>query len=108
MSRKKTQTPEYQWEQAMLEAYDDYRYKEVLDPLYEEFQRWKAGELSHGDMDQAIHRTHKQMQKLFGIFTMKRDWLVRTIMYDEPWYQAWVKDCPPPEGYPGEEASNVA
>ena len=38
----------------------DYRWCQVLDHLYDKFQRWKAGELTHWDMDEAIHKTHKQ------------------------------------------------
>lgn len=40
MSRKKRrQTPEWQWEQALIDAYYDHRWRQVLDPLYEKFQR---------------------------------------------------------------------
>jgi hypothetical protein len=52
--KKKRETPEYQWEETLLEAYYDHRWHEVLDPLYEKFQRWKAGELPHDDMNHAI------------------------------------------------------
>ena len=63
MSRKKrTQTLEYQWEQALLDAYYDYRWRQVLDPLYQKFQQWKASDLDHTDMVEAIHQTHKQNQ----------------------------------------------
>ncbi len=48
------QTPGYQWEQALLDAYYDYRWRQVLEPLYQKFQQWKAGELDHMDMDEAI------------------------------------------------------
>ena len=69
MSYKKcTQTPAYQWEQALLDAYHDYRWWQTLEPLYQKFQLWKAGELDH-------------------------------LVMDEAWFQAWVKDNPPPAGY---------
>jgi hypothetical protein len=98
--RKRTQTPEYQWEQALIHAYHDYRWRQVLEPLYQKFQQWKAGKLDHLDMDEAIHETHKQNQDVYIFFTQKHDWLVRAIQFvDEDWFQAWVKDNPPPEGY---------
>jgi len=97
--KKRTQTPEYQWEQSLLDAYYDYRWRQVLDPLYEKFKLWKAGALGHMDMDQAVHQTHKKTQEVYVFFTQKRDWLVRVIQLDEEWFQAWVKDNPPPEGY---------
>jgi hypothetical protein len=43
------------WEQDLIDAYYDYYYHQILDALYEQFQQWKAGELTHEDMDQAIH-----------------------------------------------------
>jgi hypothetical protein len=97
--KKRSLTPEDQWEQALLDAYYDYRWREVLEPLYQKFQQWKAGELDHMDMDEAIHQTHKQTQEVYVFFTQKRDLLVRVIQFDESWFQPWVKDNPPPEGY---------
>ena len=99
MSRKKRrQTPEWQWEQALIDAYYDYRWHQVLDPLYEKFQQWKAGQLTHADMDQAIHETHKQNQDLYKFFTNKRASLVRMIQLDREWFETWVADHPPPPG----------
>jgi len=98
MSRKKRrQTPEWQWEQALIDAYYDYRWHQVLDPLYEKFQRWKAGELTHADMDQAIHETHKKNQELYRLFTQKRSFLIGLIQLDE-WFDEWVANNPPPPG----------
>ncbi|MBN1936852.1 MAG: hypothetical protein JW934_19480 [Anaerolineae bacterium] len=99
MSRKKRrETPEWQWEQALIDDYYDHRWRQVLDPLYEKFQRWAAGELTHDDMDQAIHETHKENQGLYSLFTQSREFLVRMIQWDEKWFREWVTDHPPPEG----------
>jgi len=96
--KKRSQTLEYQWEQALIDAYSDYRWRQVLNPLYEKFQQWKSGELGHMDMDEAIHQTHKENQEVYILFTQKRDWLVQVIQLDEDWFKAWVKDNPPPAG----------
>jgi len=93
------QTPEYQWEQALIDAYYDYHWREVLEPLYQKSQQWKVGELDHIDMSEAIHQTHKQTQEVYRFFTEKRVWLVRVIQLNEAWFQEWVKDNPPPVGY---------
>jgi len=98
--KKRTQTPEYQWEQALLDAYYDHHWRQVLEPLYQKFQQWKASELDHMDMDEAIHQTHKQTQEVYVFFTQKRNLLVRVIQLDEAWFLTWVKDNPPPVGYP--------
>ena len=99
MSRKKRrETPEYKWEQALIDDYYDYRWRQVLNPLYEKFKRWEAGELAHWDMDQAIHETHKENQTLYGLFTENRSLLVGMIQWDEEWFAQWIVDHPPPAG----------
>lgn len=97
--KKRTQTPEYRWEQSLINAYQDYRWRQVLEPLYQKFQQWKAGELDHLDLDEAIHQTHQRSQEVYNVFTLKRDILRRAIQLEEDWFQAWVKDNPPPAGY---------
>ena len=99
MSQKmRRPAPVWQWEQALIDAYYDHRWHDVLDPLYEKFERWQAGELSHDDIDEAIHQTHKQTRKLYTLFTEKRSFLVRLIQWDAAWFDEWVKDHPPPPG----------
>lgn len=96
--KKRRQTPQWQWEQALIDAYYDHRYRQVLEPLCEKLQRWKAGELQHHDMDKAIHETHKENQKLYTLFGEKRDFLVSVIQWDAEWFDEWVKANPPPPG----------
>ena len=99
MSRKKRrETPQWKWEQALIDAYYDYRWHQVLDPLYEKFKRWEAGKLTHHDMDQAIHETHKQDQELYSLFTQSRSFLVGAIQWDEEWFEEWIVDHPSPPG----------
>ena len=100
MSRKKRrETPKRKWEQALIDNYYDYRWREVLDPLYEKFKRWEAGELEHWDMDRAIHETHKQNQTLYHLFAVEdRRSLVGLIQVNPAWFRAWVADNPPPSG----------
>lgn len=100
MSAKRcSQSTVRRWEQALIDEYNDHRWHEVLDPLYDKFQRWKAGELDHADIDKAIHQTHKLTQELYGVFTLKHEILVRSIQLNEDWFQSWLKDNPPPAGY---------
>ena len=96
--RKRRETPEYKWEQALIDDYYDYRWRQVLNPLYEKFKHWEAGELTHWDMDQAIHETHKENQHLYSLFNESRSFLVGIIQWDEEWFDAWVAD------HPGHEA----
>lgn len=97
--KKRTQTPEYQWEQALIDAYYDYRWREVLEPLAAQFESWKLGEMNHEQISGVIHQTHKQTQGVFSVFTLKREILVCAIQLNEEWFHAWVKGNPPPAGY---------
>ena len=58
----------------------------------------EVGELTHRDMDGAIHETHKETQHLFSLFTQGRSYLVGLIQWDEEWFDGWLADHPPPEG----------
>jgi len=96
--RKRRETPAWKWEQALIDDYYDYRWRQVLNPLCEAFKRWEAGELDHWDMDKAIHETHKENQGLFSLFTQNRSFLVGIAQWDEDWFDTWVADHPPPPG----------
>ncbi len=87
-----------QWQQQLIADYYDYRWKELLEPLYQDFQRWKAGERSHADMDQAIHAAHKETQHLYSFFSESRDSLASTIQMDRDWFEPWLAGHPAPPG----------
>jgi hypothetical protein len=82
--------------QELIAAFYDYQWHLVLDPLYDKFQGWKAGELSHDEIDEAIHITHKSCQEVYNLFLNKRDLLARMIQFNEDWFPKWVKDHPRP------------
>ena len=85
-----------QWEQALIDAYYDYRWRQVLQPLHADLQHWAAGELTHGDLDQRIHQAHKKSRELYNLFGEKRAWLARIIQLDEDWFPEWLKEHPAP------------
>jgi len=89
----------FSWIAHLTGAYCNDRCQQVLKPWYQKFQHWKACELFHMDMDEAIHLTHQQTQDVEIFITQKRDWLVRIIQFDEAWFQVWVKVNPLPAGY---------
>ena len=94
----------YQWKQEMIDAYHDHKRSSpvdqwhlVLDPIYEKFQDWRTGKVSHLEMDNAIHETHKSCQKVYSLFTSKRDFLISLIQFNQEWFPEWVKDHPLPK-----------
>jgi hypothetical protein len=60
----------------VIDAFYDYQWHLVHNPLYEQFQRWRAGEVSHLEIDEAIHKMHKACQKVYGLFTSAISWSV--------------------------------
>ena len=87
-----------QWEAALLAAYEDYRWRQVLAPLAAELQQWRAGARSHWEIDQVLHETHRETQRLYSFFSQSRAWLVRLSQLDRAWCDAWVAEHPPPPG----------
>ncbi|MFW6116633.1 MAG: hypothetical protein ACOC6F_02805 [bacterium] len=95
---KPHQPSKRQWEQALIDAYYDHRWRQILEPLYDKFKRWDAGELHHDDMDQAIHETHKKTQQVYSFFRESRPMVVAMIQWDQDWFLPWLKDHEPPPG----------
>ncbi len=96
MSNRKS--PERKWQQQLIDDYYDYRWKQVLEPLYQDFQGWKAGERSHADMDREIHAAHKESQHLYTFFSEGRDSLANWIQMDRDWFEPWLPEHPAPPG----------
>ena len=83
------------WEQACFDDYYDFRNHLILDPLYEQFQLWKAGQLHHDDINLAIHKVHKDNQDIYTLFTRSQADLFTIIQFTD-WYKDWVKNHPMP------------
>lgn len=96
MSRKQRHSPEWQWERALIDAYADHRWHQLLDPLHDQLHRWERGELTHDELDQAIHQTHKETQRLYTLFTERRVLLVHMTQWNQEWFDVWVAQHPPP------------
>lgn len=97
MARKKPKGALFEWEEAMVTAYYDERCHEVLDPLYEKFTAWHAGEVTHADLDAAIHFVHREMQKIYGLFARPRSQVAVDVVADRGWYERWLAEHPLPD-----------
>ncbi len=95
--KRRRDTPEWAWEQALIDAYYDYRWHEVLDPLAAAAKRWEAGDLAHVDLARAAARVRRGMSPIDYIFSEKREMLVRMIEFDEKWSGPWIAAHPRPE-----------
>lgn len=72
-----------QKEREIIGKYYDKKMREILEPLYNEFQRWRRGEISHDELTEAIHKCHKENQKIYRLFTSSREFLLRLIEIEE-------------------------
>jgi hypothetical protein len=100
MTRKKRrETAEWQWEQALIDAYIDYRWRAVFDALHEQLHRWESGELTHDEMGTEVHKTHKETREIYtSLYYPKREELVLHSQLDAIWFERWVSDHPAPPG----------
>ncbi len=95
--KRRHDTPEWTWEQALIDAYYDYRWHQVLDPLAAAVRRWEAGDLDHVDLARAAGRVRKGISPIDYLFSEKREMLVRMIEFDEEWSGPWIAAHPRPQ-----------
>jgi len=70
-------------EREIIAAYYDKRMRELLDPLYEDFQKWKRRELTHDELCEQIHEFHKENQKVYSLFCQSREFLLKLIEWEK-------------------------
>jgi hypothetical protein len=87
------------WEETLTEAYWDYRWRKIMDPLCDTFQRWKAGELSHSDVDKAIDVAYKEKCSINSLLSQRPDRAAGIIHWWDPeWFETWIEENRPPAG----------
>ena len=98
-SESSPETPAQWWEEKLVDDYRDYRWRQLMEPMCDKMRKWKAGELTHDEMDRALEECHRQVCELRNILTQRRDRLVMLIQWlDREWFEAWVKHYSPPPG----------
>jgi hypothetical protein len=83
-----------QWEQALIDAYHDFRWREVLEPLYEKFRRWEAGELDHAALGASIRAANGPIVDSRRFFAQKRSVVVKFAQWEREWFEDWVSMTP--------------
>ena len=94
----KKRSPLYEWEKEMIAAFHDYRWRQLLEPLYEKFRQWKTGDLPHDELNEAIDQSYRERRDLDRLFYEKHEWLARIIPLNEDWFPIWVRGHPRPDG----------
>jgi len=92
MSEQNHRASEWHWEQALVDDYFNHRWHQVLEPLCETFQRWKAGELGHDAVSHAIEEAYKEKCILHNFAAQRIDRAVGLIQWwDRGWFEGWVE-----------------
>jgi hypothetical protein len=87
------------WEHDLADAYCSYRWHQLLEPLCGTFQAWKAGKLTHEEVDRALEEAYKNKCALNNLFCQRVDRVVNLIQWwDREWFEAWVEEHRPPSG----------
>ncbi len=87
------------WEEALTNAYWDYRWRKIMDPLCETFQAWKAGKVGHTDVNQAIDTAYSEKSTINSLLTYRPDRAAAVIQWwDREWFEAWLEKNRPPAG----------
>ena len=98
---KSQPSPTQKWEQTLVQDYYNYRWQQVMDPLCDKLQLWKAGELPNKELDQFMDNINQQIWEVRNIFSQRSDRLVNLIQFlDREWFLEWVKEYHPPPGAP--------
>ncbi len=85
------------WEEILTNAYWDYRWTEIMEPLCDAFQRWKAGELGHADVDRAIDTAYKEKCIINSLLARRPDHAAAVIKWlDQEWFMEWIEEHRPP------------
>jgi hypothetical protein len=88
------------WQEALTDAYWDYRWKKIMEPLCETFQRWKAGELTHQDVDAAIDHAYKEKTTVNSLLSYRPDRAAAVIQWwDQEWFLTWIEENRPPPDF---------
>jgi len=66
-------------EREFIAAYYDKRMRALLDPLYDDFQKGKRGDLSHDELSDRIHQFHTENQKVYNLFCQNREFVLKLI-----------------------------
>jgi hypothetical protein len=85
------------WEEQLTDAYWDYRWRKIMEPLCETFQSWKAGDLGHEDVNDAIDEAYKEKCLINNLVTYRPDRAAAVIQWwDREWFLAWIEENRPP------------
>lgn len=93
------------WEEALVAAYGDHHWHEIMDPLCEIFQRWKGGQADNAKVDRVLDTAYRQKCALESLLGQRADRAAAIIeVTDREWFLSWIEEHRPQSGAKDPEA----
>lgn len=74
-------------------------WRKIMEPLCKTFQRWRAGELGHEDVNAASIAAYKDKCLVNNLLNYRPDRAAAIIQWwDGEWFMDWIRQNRPPEG----------
>jgi len=90
------------WEERLVADYREYRWRQLLEPMCRRMEKWKAGELTSAEIEQAFEECYQKITELRHILNQRSDRAALLIqVLDREWFQEWIREHTPPPGAPG-------
>lgn len=87
------------WEEQLVADYREYRWRQLMELMYRQMEKWKAGELTSADMEQAFEECYHKITELRHILNQRSDRAALLIqVLDWEWFQEWIREHTPPRG----------
>ncbi len=86
------------WEEKLTDDYWNYRWHKIMEPLCETFQAWKAGKVSHTEVDKAVDKAYQEKYAINSLLSQRPDRAAALIHWWDPeWFEAWIEKNRPPD-----------
>jgi len=87
------------WEDRLVADYREYRWRQLMEPMCQRMEKWKAGELTSVEIDQAFEECYHHICELRNILNQRSDRAVLLIqVLDREWFEGWIREHTPPPG----------
>lgn len=100
MDPRESSSPQW-WEERLVTDYREYRWRQLMEPMCRRVEKWKAGELTPAEMEQAFEECYQKVTELRHILNQRSDRAALLIqVLDREWFEEWIREHTPPPGVP--------
>lgn len=89
------------WEERLVADYREHRWRQLMEPMCRRMEKWKAGELTSAEIEQAFEECYQKITELRHILNQRSDRAALLIqVLDREWFEEWIREHTPPPGAP--------